>query len=264
MGGSRAEGTAGLRNPVDVAVVDCGMGNLRSVEKALAFLGASPRRASAPKELAGAEALVLPGVGNFGEAARRLASSGVAEAVRGAVAAGVPLLGICLGMQLLFQESEEDGGRAAGLGFLPGRVARLAGGPGLKVPHMGWNAVTWTGPFPLLAGLVPPAYFYFVHSYAVPAGQPARAEAAGAEDSARAGGGTASPGAGAGTAGPGDGAGTAGPGTAVATARHGGEFVAAVQRGRVAGTQFHPEKSGAWGLRVLENFLALAREARRD
>lgn len=237
---------AGSGRCATVAVVDYGMGNLRSVEKALAFLGARARRAAAPAELSGADALILPGVGHFGEAARRLAASGLDEAVRRAAEGGVPLLGICLGMQLLFEASEEDGGRAAGLGLLPGRVVRLAGGPGIKVPHMGWNAVSWTGEFPLLAGLASPAWFYFVHGYAVPA--EARA-AGGAAAAARVGS-------------EGAGGGTGAPGVAVATARHGSEFVAAVQRGRVAGTQFHPEKSGACGLRVLANFLALADAAR--
>lgn len=207
-----------------IAVVDYGMGNLLSVTKALEALGAQVRLVRAGAELGGADALVVPGVGAFPDAMERLAAAGLDAALVEAARAGVPLLGICLGLQVLFEASDEGQG-ARGLGLLPGRVTRLPGGGGLKIPHMGWNSVTWES-FPLFEGLEPGAYFYFVHSFAVPAG---------GED------------------GPDDG------GVQVARCHYGRPFVAAAARGAVMGTQFHPEKSGRTGLRLLENFLSLTR-----
>ncbi len=201
-------------------MVDYGMGNLRSVRKALDFLGFPSRLVRGPEELDGVAGVVVPGVGAFPDAMARLERNGMARAVADAAARGVPLLGICLGMQLLFAWSDEGAG-AAGLGLLPGRVVRLEGGDGLKVPHMGWNTAEWEAGFPLCSGLTPPAYFYFVHSYCVPAE-------------------TALP-----------------PGSWWAVCRHGRPFLAAVQRGNVMGTQFHPEKSGRAGLALLANFGAM-------
>ena len=153
-----------------IAVVDYGVGNLASVEKALQRAGADAQITANPGALRAAQGLVLPGVGAFGDGMAGLRARGLVAALEVALAAGRPLLGICLGMQLLFQESEEMG-RHAGLGFLPGRVRRFA--PGLKVPHIGWNQVHAVRPSPLLEGLPQDSYAYFVHSYYV---EPADAE----------------------------------------------------------------------------------------
>ena len=147
-----------------VVLVDYGMGNRRSVEKALEHVGARVARTDDAGALAAADAIVLPGVGAFPEAMRRLAALGLVEPLRERAAAGAPLLGICLGMQLLFEGSEEHEG-AAGLGLLPGTVTRLRA-PGLKVPHIGWSTVTFTRPSVLTDGLGEAAAFYHVHTYA--------------------------------------------------------------------------------------------------
>jgi glutamine amidotransferase len=149
---------------VTVALVDYGMGNRRSVEKALEHVGARVQRTAERDAIAGAGAIVLPGVGAFPEAMRRLAALDLVELLRERAAAGVPLLGICLGLQLLFDASDEHEG-AAGLGLLPGTVTRLRA-PGLKVPHIGWNTVAFERPSLLTAGLGDAAAFYHVHSYA--------------------------------------------------------------------------------------------------
>jgi glutamine amidotransferase len=149
---------------VTVALVDYGMGNRRSVEKALEHVGARVARTADGGEIAAADAIVLPGVGAFPEAMRRLAALRLVDVIRERAAAGVPLLGICLGMQLLFDSSEEHE-RAAGLGLLPGTVTRLEA-PGLKVPHIGWNTVAFERPSTLTDGLGDAAAFYHVHTYA--------------------------------------------------------------------------------------------------
>jgi len=149
---------------VTVVLVDYGMGNRRSVEKALEHVGARVARTDDAGAIAAADAIVLPGVGAFPEAMRRLAALGLVEPLRERAAAGAPLLGICLGMQLLFEWSEEHEG-AAGLGLLPGTVTRLRA-PGLKVPHIGWSTVTFTRPSVLTDGLGEAAAFYHVHTYA--------------------------------------------------------------------------------------------------
>lgn len=210
-----------------IAIVDYGMGNLRSVEKALAHLGHAAEITASPERIARAERLILPGVGAFGAAMAQLGrvpeggGPGLAEAVRQAAAAGVPLLGICLGMQLLLSESEEQG-RHPGLGLVPGRVLRFpaTGDPELKVPHMGWNALRFPRPSPLFAGLEEGTQVYFVHSYYC---RP--------ED----------------------------PGVVVAECTHGIPFCAALEQENLYAVQFHPEKSGAAGLRLLDNFARLPR-----
>ncbi len=195
-----------------VLVFDYGTGNLHSLVKALERCGA---RAAVGDRLDGADALVLPGVGAFGAAAGRLAPH--APAIAAAAGAGLPVLGICLGMQLLLDGSDEGAG--AGLGLVPGRVVRLRA---RRVPHMGWNTVSPAGDDPLFRSLAGER-FYFAHGFA-----------ASTEDA----------------------------GDVAAWTRHEGEAVAAaVRRGRVAGTQFHPEKSGAAGLQLLRNFLDDARRA---
>jgi glutamine amidotransferase len=195
-----------------IAVIDYGAGNLRSIEMALARLGLDVRVIDSPRALDGAAALVIPGDGAFGPAMARLRAAGFPERIRAFVDSGRPFLGICLGMQLLFDESEE-GGRHTGLGILPGRVVRLTGE--VKIPHMGWNELRLVRPSPLLAGCATGMYAYFIHSYqVVPADRALVA----------------------------------------ATASHGADVAAVVGEANIWATQFHPEKSGAGGLRMLGNF----------
>ncbi len=196
-------------------MVDYGMGNRRSVAKAFERVGAPLLQTSDPDELRGADGLVVPGVGAFPEAMRRLNALGLAEPVRELAGAGVPVIGLCLGMQLLFERSDEHEG-ADGLGLLPGRVVKLAA-DGLKLPHIGWNAVRWRRPSALIDGLPDPAAFYHVHSF-VPE--------------------------------PTDGT------IVLGTGAYGSEFVSFVQRGNVFGGQCHPEKSSTNGLALLRNFAA--------
>lgn len=193
-----------------IAIIDYGMGNLRSVQKAFEFVDLKAEIVTSPAEMEGAGKIVLPGVGAFSDAMDALTREGWVPAIRRAVEAGKPLLGICLGMQLLFEHSEE-GGSFAGLGLLPGRVRRLP--EGRKIPHMGWNDITLR-PSPLFAGIAPRPYVYFVHSYYADA----------AEEHI------------------------------IATADYGLPFCAAVQKGNIYATQFHPEKSGDVGLNMLRNF----------
>lgn len=149
-----------------VAIIDYGAGNLRSVQKALACVGLDAEIVDRPSPLAGVDAVILPGVGAFGPAVAKLRNRGFDGVIRDVVSRGAPLLGLCLGMQLLFEESTEDGFHR-GLGLLPGRVERLPGG--LKIPHMGWNQLDIRRPAPLLENLPNGSYVYFVHSYyAVP------------------------------------------------------------------------------------------------
>jgi imidazole glycerol-phosphate synthase subunit HisH len=198
-----------------VGVCDYGVGNLRSVERALLEGGARPLLSADAGELAECDGLVLPGVGAFAVAARALRERGIDSVVAGMVERSRPVLGVCLGFQLLFEESDEGSG-GFGLGVLPGRVRRLDARRG-KVPHMGWSRLRLTRQSAFLDSVDDGEFVYFVHSYAAI---------------------------------PDDG------GDVIATADYGGEVVAAVERGCVLGTQFHPEKSGAAGLRVYANFVA--------
>jgi imidazole glycerol-phosphate synthase subunit HisH len=200
-----------------IGIVDYGMGNRRSVEKALERVGGEPRLAADPAVLEAADGLVVPGVGAFPEAMRRLRASGLDELVRARAQAGVPVIGLCLGMQLLFERSPEHGG-ATGLGLLPGEVVRLDAA-GLKLPHIGWNVVTWQRPSPLIADLGERTAFYHVHSY-VPV--PADEE------------------------------------LVLGTGEYGAPFVSFVGRGSVFGAQCHPEKSSTAGLTLLRNFVNIA------
>ena len=201
-----------------IAIVDYGAGNLRSVELALARLGVHTRVTADPDMLALADGLILPGVGAFSDAMAALGRSGTIPAVLEAVGAGRPRLGICLGMQLLLDGSEEGPG-VPGLGLIPGEVRRLPG-CGLKIPHMGWNSLTPAKPSPLFKGLPEEPYVYFVHSYACKAADPA---------------------------------------DVLAVTDYGVPFHAAVQRGRILGFQFHPEKSGDVGQKLLANFVEMVR-----
>ncbi len=197
-----------------IGIVDIGLCNLRSVEKAVYSRGGDPVLVDRPEALDGIERLILPGVGSFRAASERLLASGLSDAIV-RFAAGKPVLGICLGMQLLAGWGDEHGG-SAGLGLIPGRVQRLEPGGSLRVPHIGWNTVELRRAHPLFARLKPQRDFYFVHSFhLVP-------EVAS---------------------------------DVVATTEHGAAFVSAVARGNVAGVQFHPEKSQVNGMRVIEAFL---------
>jgi imidazole glycerol-phosphate synthase subunit HisH len=205
---------------LQVALIDYRAGNLTSVRKALSEVGAEVLTPSSPDDLARARAIIVPGVGHFG--ATRALDAGWAKAIGAAIEEGRPLLGICLGMQWLF-ESSEEAPDLPGLGLLSGRCRRLAGAPAcdgrpaIKVPHVGWNSLDIRrADASIVAGVPSGAQVYFTHSFVAPL--------------------TAD---------------------TVATTSHGEEFAAIVQRGRVAGVQFHPEKSGAVGLRVLRNFMAL-------
>ena len=205
-------------------LLDYGIGNLRSLERAFERAGVAVVRSGRVEDAQAAERLVLPGVGAFGACAAALRASGLGAVARERAAAGVPLLGVCVGMQLLFEHSDEgdpsagSGQAAPGLGIMPGRVVRFAqdmAGPDdrrLKVPHMGWNALRTVRPHPVVAGLGEAPHVYFVHSYyAVPAD----------------------------------------PSLVVAEADYGVAVPAVVARGAVVGVQFHPEKSGPVGLALL-------------
>jgi glutamine amidotransferase len=196
-----------------IAVLDYGIGNLRSAERALVHLGADARLVTDPDEAADAAGVVLPGVGAFGACAEALRRSGLEEVARDALARGTPFLGICIGFQLLYEASEEAPG-TAGLGALPGTVAALPAG--VKCPQMQWNRLRRRSDVQsgLLEGLGEDPWVYFVHSFA-----------------------------------PGDGV------DVVATCDYGGDVTAAVERGPLWGTQFHPEKSGPVGLAILGNFI---------
>ena len=205
-----------------IAILDYGMGNLRSVEKALEHVGARALRTRGHEEVREADGVILPGVGAFPAAMKQVRRYGFDELVRERLDAHRPVLGICLGMQLLFEHSEELGG-AQGIGVLPGLVKRLDAN-GLKLPQIGWNPVGWhqsqappSGAAPRLHhGLPDPCAFYHVHSFAV---WPAM------------------------------------PSDVLGSATYGAEFASAVERGSVSGVQFHPEKSGPRGLQLLKNFV---------
>jgi glutamine amidotransferase len=200
-----------------VGICDYGVGNLRSVERALRVSVAEVVISDDPETLARCDGVVLPGVGAFGVAARALADKGLGDAIRAIAASGKPVLGVCLGYQLLFEHSDENAG-ADGLALLVGEVTRMRPGNGCKVPHMGWNTLTSVASrSALMAGTSAGSYMYFVHSYA------------------------AAP----------------SPDDIVATTHHRGVLAAAVERRNIMGTQFHPEKSGATGLRLYANFVSM-------
>ncbi|NQX46992.1 imidazole glycerol phosphate synthase subunit HisH [Paenibacillus tritici] len=200
-----------------VAIVDYGMGNLHSVSKAVERLGYTSLVTADAAAILAADSVILPGVGAFGDAMEHLRESGMDVVVRAAAEAGQPVLGICLGMQLLFSSSEEHG-EHKGLELLPGSVVRFAPRDGYKVPHMGWNKLSFLQPeSPLLKGLTE-GHVYFVHSY----------HALAAADS-----------------------------DLLAVTDYGHPVTAVVGRGNVYGMQFHPEKSGELGIQLLGNFLQL-------
>lgn len=200
-----------------ISIVDYGMGNLRSVQKAFEKLGTPAQIVTRPEQIAAAEKLVLPGVGAFRDAIRELETQELVAPIKAHIAADKPFLGICLGLQMLFDISYEDG-EWPGLGVVPGKVVRFADHPELKVPHMGWNQLEVVGAPRLLDGIPRDAYFYFVHSYFV---EPTDEN------------------------------------VIAARTDYGQRFVSMIARNNLFATQFHPEKSQAVGLRLLQNFASL-------
>jgi glutamine amidotransferase len=198
-----------------IAIIDYGMGNLRSVQKAIEAVGHAAEITSDPERVARASKVILPGVGAFGSAMAVLERTGLGAAFCEAVHRGTPCLGVCLGLQLLFDSSTEDG-EHAGLGLLPGRVVRFAAKPGLKVPHMGWNTLRILKPAPLLAGVGVAPSVYFVHAYHAVSTD---------------------------------------PDIVAATADYPDPFPAVVWRENLTACQFHPEKSQATGLAMYANFV---------
>jgi len=206
-----------------ITIIDYEMGNLRSVAKAFETLGFAARVSADPADIASTDKLVLPGVGAFRDCIHNLRAGGFVEPLREHVAAGKPLLGICVGMQMLFEQSEEFGVHQ-GLGLIPGRVVRFPAGmvegeEALKVPHMGWNNLQIRKPAPIFNGVADGSFVYFVHSYYCAAENPA---------------------------------------DVAASCRYGEvEFCAAVWHDNILATQFHPEKSQAVGLQIFKNFGAM-------
>lgn len=210
-----------------IAIIDYRMGNLRSVQKAVEHVGGDAHIVTKPADVEKADKLILPGVGAFGDGMYFLDQMGLSDPIRAYARSGKPMLGICLGMQLLFDGSEEDApgnapdGLVPGLGIIPGRVVGFEtprGGQHIKVPQMGWNTLKWDRPDPLLDGLEQGAAVYFVHGYYV---QPAS--------------------------------------ESVISARtdYGGDFCASVRMDNLYATQFHPEKSQRVGMQILSNFVGL-------
>ncbi len=201
-----------------IGIIDYDAGNIKSVEKALQSLGQETAVTRDPETLLQADKVILPGVGAFGDAMGRLRQYGLEEVIHQIAEKGTPFLGICLGLQLLFDSSEESPG-VKGLGLLPGKILRIPDGEGLKIPHMGWNSLEITPGARLFRGIPQDSYVYFVHSYYLKAEDPA---------------------------------------IVAASAQYGVSIHASVERDNVFACQFHPEKSGEIGLRILKNFIELA------
>ena len=206
-----------------IALIDYDAGNMKSVEKALQLLGQETVVTRDPDEIYRADGVILPGVGSFGDAMENLRRFGLVEVIRRVTEQGTPFLGICLGLQLLFESSEESPG-VEGLGLLPGKILRIPAGEGRKIPHMGWNDITFPHPGRLFAGVAEHSYVYFVHSYYLKA-----------ED----------------------------PSIVTAVTRYGTGIHASVEQGNVFACQFHPEKSSDVGLQILKNFAAICAEGGR-
>ena len=199
------------------AIIDYDAGNIRSVEKAVRYLGKDAVVTADRETILSADRVILPGVGAFGDAMNRLRALGLVEVIRQTVEHRTPFLGICLGLQLLFERSEESPG-VPGLGLLKGEILRLPDMPGLKVPHIGWNSLEYPNPGRLFRGIAQDSFVYFVHSYYLKA----------QEES-----------------------------IVTATTRYGTLVHASVEKDNLFACQFHPEKSSETGLTILENFLSL-------
>ena len=200
-----------------IAIVDYDAGNIKSVEKALQFLGQEPVVTRDKETLRQAEKVIVPGVGAFGDAMGKMHQYGLVEVLREIAAKGTPLLGICLGLQLFFESSEETPG-VEGLGLLPGKIVRIPDKEGFKIPHMGWNSIQINPASRLLKGIEEGAYVYFVHSYYLQAENEA---------------------------------------DVAATTDYVVNIHAVAEHENIFATQFHPEKSGEIGLRILKNFIEL-------
>lgn len=200
-----------------VAIIDYGAGNLSSVKKALDYLGAESEITQDKSKILSASHVILPGVGSFGDAMNSMKERGLVETIKRAAVSGKPFLGICLGLQLLFESSDESVG-VEGLGLLNGRIVEIPKDKGLKVPHIGWNSVSLNKSDGIFKGIDEQSYFYFVHSFYL----------TGADDD-----------------------------VVAATTQYGVNIQCAVQKGNLCATQFHPEKSGKTGLKVLKNFLEM-------
>lgn len=198
-----------------IAITDYGAGNLRSVQKACEYLGAKAQITSDPNEILSADRVILPGVGSFGDCMKNLNERGLADVVRSAAESNKPFLGICLGLQLLFEYSEESPG-VNGLGIFKGSILKIPKSDGLKIPHMGWNSLSFRGNSPLFSGISENSYVYFVHSYYM---QPIDTN------------------------------------IITAVTEYGSPLPVALGCGNVFATQFHPEKSGDTGLKILKNFI---------
>lgn len=207
-----------------IAIIDYDAGNIRSVEKALIALGEQPVVTRDKNTILAADKLILPGVGAFGDAMERLHQYGLVDVIREAVKNGTPLLGICLGLQLLFEHSDESDG-VKGLGILKGQILKIPDSPGLKIPHMGWNSLHIQNSGRLFKGIPENTYVYFVHSYYLQAEEKEIVKAT----------------------------------TQYSTCIH-----ASVEKGNVFACQFHPEKSSRWGLKILENFAALEADTGKE
>ena len=203
-----------------IAIIDYDAGNLKSVEKALAYIGEESVITGDKEEILKADKVILPGVGSFGDAMANLKRLGLDDVIREVAANGTPFLGICLGLQLLFESSEETPG-VEGLGILKGKVLRIPDKEGLKIPHIGWNSLKLSNNGRLFQGMTGEPYVYFVHSYYLQAEDPAIVKAT----------------------------------TDYSTCIH-----ASVEQGNVFACQFHPEKSSAVGLQILKNFAAIQKE----
>lgn len=202
-----------------IAMIDYDAGNIKSVEKALILLGEEPVVTRDPAVILAADKVILPGVGNFGDAMEKLHSYGLVEVIRQAAEKKIPFLGICLGLQLLFEKSDEAPG-VEGLGILKGEILRIPEQEGLKIPHMGWNSLHLQNDGRLFANIPEDTYVYFVHSYYLRAEDEEIVKAT----------------------------------TEYSTCIH-----ASVEQGNIFACQFHPEKSSTWGLKILENFINLDR-----